>query len=340
MSLFHSAVYSALYVAMREQEQCKAAAEAVADMYDVSPTVARCEEAIAGLKDAIELLHQGEADAAEQDRQIAADDARRARTVDDGDQIATMQRLNSLTGRLITQLADYNISQWQLNNGQADGMLHHLHGGSRTTIRDIANRLGITYGEAPHPYGSEGAAGVIMTAAGLVDGLPVRIWCLIAADPAPADVQDEDQPTPRPATPARGHGQDESFVNPSFVDQDEADDVRQIRREMAIEAGDDSDLDAQIAADDARAERRSHEHCPGCPNCTGYADPNEPDDEDDYTAEQLDGTACLMCGHSFAVGERALVATTDFGGRQQFIHGDSCPDDDTTQPAPSTGAST
>lgn len=68
---------------------------------------------------------------------------------------------------------------------------------------------------------------------------------------------------------------------PEYYDAEEAAAVREIEREMAIEAGDDSELDRQITEDDARAERRSHEHCPGCPQCTGYADPNEPDDEDD-----------------------------------------------------------
>lgn len=41
-----------------------------------------------------------------------------------------------------------------------------------------------------------------------------------------------------------------------FFDQAEADDVRLIRREMAVEAGDDSKLDAQVASDDAHVLRR------------------------------------------------------------------------------------
>jgi len=40
-----------------------------------------------------------------------------------------------------------------------------------------------------------------------------------------------------------------------YVDYAEAEDVREIEREMAIEAGDDSELDRQVAEDDARFER-------------------------------------------------------------------------------------
>ena len=46
---------------------------------------------------------------------------------------------------------------------------------------------------------------------------------------------------------------------PEYYDAEEAAAVREIRREMAEEAGDDSELDAQIAADDARAERNAQD---------------------------------------------------------------------------------
>lgn len=44
------------------------------------------------------------------------------------------------------------------------------------------------------------------------------------------------------------------------VDYDEAEAVREIEREMAIEAGDDSEIDRQDAEDDARNERRYKAH--------------------------------------------------------------------------------
>lgn len=48
---------------------------------------------------------------------------------------------------------------------------------------------------------------------------------------------------------------DEAEANGEYVDYDEADAVREIEREMAIEAGDDSEIDRQVAEDDARFER-------------------------------------------------------------------------------------
>lgn len=75
MSAFHPAVFGTLYVALREQEESKALAEAT-DLYDSSAHVQYCNEVIASLKELISVLQAGEADAAEQDRQIAAADAR------------------------------------------------------------------------------------------------------------------------------------------------------------------------------------------------------------------------------------------------------------------------
>ena len=48
---------------------------------------------------------------------------------------------------------------------------------------------------------------------------------------------------------------DEAEANGECVDYAEAEAVREIEREMAIEAGDDSEIDRQVAEDDARFER-------------------------------------------------------------------------------------
>lgn len=63
---------------------------------------------------------------------------------------------------------------------------------------------------------------------------------------------------------AERYAQRDEFVNGDepnevgdveYVDYEEAAAVREIEREMAIEAGDDSELDRQVAEDDARFER-------------------------------------------------------------------------------------
>lgn len=72
MTALHPAVYGALYVALREHEESKASAESVAELYDVTESIAYHASAIAGLQEAIGLLHAGDADAAEGDR-IAAE---------------------------------------------------------------------------------------------------------------------------------------------------------------------------------------------------------------------------------------------------------------------------
>lgn len=45
-----------------------------------------------------------------------------------------------------------------------------------------------------------------------------------------------------------------------YVDYAEAEDVRETEREMAVEAGDDSEIDRQVAEDDARSERCYEAH--------------------------------------------------------------------------------
>ena len=141
MSAFHPAVYGALYVALREHQEAKASAEAVSDMYDTSAQIAYHDAVIASLDELLGVLHIGEADAAEQDRQIAEQ-------VEDGIDATTTKA-------------------------------------AITPTRDLS------------------------------------------------EVE--------------------------YYDAEEAAAIREIEREMAIEAGDDSELDAQIAADDARAERHAAE---------------------------------------------------------------------------------
>ncbi len=55
------------------------------------------------------------------------------------------------------------------------------------------------------------------------------------------------------------NGPDDVTAEVEHVDYAEAADVREIERDLAIEAGDDSDIDRQVAEDDVRAERQAEQ---------------------------------------------------------------------------------
>jgi hypothetical protein len=248
MSAFHPAVRGILEAARTQNEQARAIMRVAGD--ETAETVERYSEIIDGLNRMIVFTEP---------------DVTGCSPIEG---IEKMQRAHVLMGSMIARLSDYNISSWSVRDDAVSGMLHGLHGGGRDSIRIIADRLGIAYSELPHSEGK-----VQLHATGAIDGIAVEIWSLRTVERHCA----------RHDTAVIDGICDgcENNVAVENFDQAEADDVREIRREMAIEAGDDSEALRQEAEDDARAARRSHEHCPGCPQCTGYADPDEPDDQDD-----------------------------------------------------------
>lgn len=92
---------------------------------------------------------------------------------------------------------------------------------ARRAIRSIAGLLALSYEEAPK------LGYILIRAVGEIGGVRVELWDHAAA-PEPVE----------------------------YFDQAEADDVREIEREMAVDAGDDSEALRQEAEDDARAELR------------------------------------------------------------------------------------
>lgn len=230
---FHPAVRGILEAALTEHQQAANLARLAGGAED---SVARLDDIAEGLSRVI----------------VAITPATFAAAPIDG--IEKMQRSHAAAGRLIAQLSDYAIDRWEIRPGEVDAMFHSSSGGNRISIRAIAERLGIAFSEQPHS-----GEMVLVAAEGEVDGLEVRIWCLLRIPPAPvchahdlllvddvceqcenpgvdltpAAVQDEDQPTPQPAAPTCGHGQDEEPV---------------LMRAKQLLENDDPDEDDELAA--------------------------------------------------------------------------------------------
>ena len=111
---------------------------------------------------------------------------------------------------------------------------------------------------------------------------------------------------------------DEAEANGEYVDYAEAAAVREIEREMAIEAGDDSELDRQVAEDDARNERNYEAHQAN--EAWLDAHPDDYEAEDGFTTEQLNGNACSVCGGGFKIGEASQPSGYVLDHGQLFAH--------------------
>lgn len=272
-------------------------------------------------------LDECEADSAEQDRQIAADDLAALDRIDaedagvsealilampgahlidsdendvagelpDEDQSATparghgqddgngehFARFASIAALITRALPDVRFASSNISNhGPRPVVALQLglrgEAESRALLHTLAERFRFTYAEIPF------ATHTRIEAGGEVNGVRVEIWD--HAKPAPVLVQvDRD----RHALPPIGGGklprcgaagvtvlfasdvtcvaclalmaeQARAAGEPEYFDQAEADDVREIRREKDIEAGDDSEALRQEADDYRIAENRRH----------------------------------------------------------------------------------
>lgn len=199
----------------------------------------------------------------------------------------TNTRIHALQGRLMAQLPEYELDAWSIQCRKLTAMLHRAHGGSRHAILNIADRLGIGYSE------EDRGAQVHVAAEGEIDGIEVEIWSLLAAEETGARAVEH-------------------------VDYEEAAAVREIEREMAIEAGDDSEIDAQIAEDDARFERAvwlAQQEAE-----SEVAEDAESDDENRHTADQLNGNTCSVCNGAFRLGEASQPSGYVLDHGQLFAH--------------------
>ena len=122
--------------------------------------------------------------------------------------------------------------------------------------------------------------------------------------------QDEDQSTPQPAAPARGHGQDDVLhASPPIGDG----------------------KNPRCGADGRTALFAADVTCEACITLLIEQDVTG------YSAEQLAGDACMVCARAFADGDwRDAIGGRR--GRDVYAHYDcDDPSYDPTQPAPPTG---
>jgi hypothetical protein len=112
-------------------------------------------------------------------------------------------RIHALQGRLMAELP--NLDAWNIHCGELTAMLHKAAGGSRRAILAIAEQYGIGYAE------DRRGEKVYVAAEGEIDDIPVKIWCLLPVEEQPAGPVEH-------------------------VDYAEAEAVREIEEEMALEA--------------------------------------------------------------------------------------------------------
>jgi hypothetical protein len=109
------------------------------------------------------------------------------------ERIEKTQRAHALMGRLLRELADYQLSSWDLAGDKVRAMLHVGYGGSRPVIRAIADQLGLAYD--CKVFGSESAKTDYASATGEIDGIEVEVWSLL-----PAETTEEPADEHRPGT--------------------------------------------------------------------------------------------------------------------------------------------
>lgn len=209
MNAFHPAVHGILEAALTEHQQAANLAR-LAGGPAAEDTVARLDDIAEGLSRMIGII---------------TPDLYECAPIDG---IEKSWRSYTVMGRLLSQLADYNLPSWENRHGNLVFSLHEAYGGSRAAFRDIADRLGIAY--ESRPFGSTPGTDHV-SARGVIDGLDVEIYALLptekcashdlalvddvceqcenpGVDMAPATVQDEDQPSE-----ARGHDQDDELAD-------------------------------------------------------------------------------------------------------------------------------
>jgi len=93
-------------------------------------------------------------------------------------------RAHAVMGRLLRQLSDFRLSNWEIDGSSSRGdlraMLHKMEGGSRTATRTICERLGLTFGS--EPFDPSNGASDYVTASGEIDGFKIEIWSILPVE--------------------------------------------------------------------------------------------------------------------------------------------------------------
>ena len=296
-SAFHPATIGALYGVMAQHEQALAQwalAEQLATGTTDGETADRYAAVVGDLKRLIALAEP------DPGNYVPIEDAEHN------------LRAHAVMGRLLRELSDFRLSNWEIDgssHSDVRAMLHRMQGGSRAATRDIAERLGLTYGSKP--FDPSNGASDYVTASGEIDGFKIEIWSILDIEQQPEIVPERDHCH---ADDGEGllaelhtvhapehHGND---VVCSFCSE---------RQETPVlyPCSDLRTAEAELGgADDEAAADNAH--------------------EDRFTVAQLDGTACSECGLDFAEGVAAVPTGLVIDGGQLFAHSD-CLTDTTTE---------
>lgn len=161
-SAFHPATIGALYGVLAQHEQALAQwalAEKLATGTTDGETADRYAAVVGDVKRLIALAEPGP-----QGAPIEG--------------LEQFMRGHELLGRLLSQLSDYQLNSLDLGRDRRiRAMLHRGDGGSRRAMRDIADRLGVTYGS--RVFDPTGGTEEYVTASGQIDGFDVEIWTIL-----------------------------------------------------------------------------------------------------------------------------------------------------------------
>jgi hypothetical protein len=256
----------------------------------------------------------------------------------------------ALLGRLISTLPDVEVYRWEMTRHSGiEASLHFKSGGigiARSSVRDIAERLGIEYVERRHTKGSNQ---LYIAAKGPIDGVTVRLYELVEAERPFCDDHDEmvdadgvcpecaaavsiiHTPMPDGAEMPRCGADVNCLIAPSAenVTCPEcvarlADDGTVIHVPMPVGSGT-RGMALCCAVGGRTALAVADANCPSCLALLQQAAPDAVDEPDDtgYADDQLDRVACSACGVQFTDDETTVEAGFDaVDGRSLRAHPD------------------
>jgi len=296
---FHPATIGALYGVMAQHEQALAQwalAEQLATGTTDGETADRYATVVSDLKRLIALAEP------DQDNYVPIEGSERN------------LRAHEVMGRLLRQLSDFRLSNWEIDgssHSDVRAMLHRMQGGSRAATRDIAERLGLTYGSKP--FDPSNGASDYVTASGEIDGFKIEIWSILDIEQQPEIVPERE----------RSHADDGegllAELHTVHAPEHHGDDVVcsfcSERQEAPVlwPCSDLRTAEAELGgADDESADGGAY--------------------EGGFTDAQLAGAACSECGVDFAEG--AATVPTGAGVRERLAAHPYCLTDNTTTEPP------
>lgn len=95
------------------------------------------------------------------------------------EQLTDNKRAHALMGRLLTELADYDLRSWEKRYDSMVINLHPGYGGDRAAFRDIADRLVLEYASKPFSTSTDTDH---VSATGVIDGFKVEFYALLPTE--------------------------------------------------------------------------------------------------------------------------------------------------------------